>query len=111
MRDEKSAGQAAIELVGMLPLCVAVALGAGQLLAAGLAQELAGTAAQAGAMALLQDNDAPKAARAAVPGWSREKLDIRVHGRTVRVRLRPASVLPGTDALLTATADADAGPK
>ncbi|MBI5103734.1 MAG: hypothetical protein HZB46_01860 [Solirubrobacterales bacterium] len=94
----------------MLPLCVAVALALAQLLAAGAARELAGTAAQAGAMAVLQGGDPKAAARDAVPGWSRGRLDVRVTGRAVRVELRPITVVPGMAAMLAATARADAGP-
>ena len=46
-------GQATVELVGVLPLAVLVALVVGQLLAAGAARELAGNAAEAGAAAML----------------------------------------------------------
>jgi hypothetical protein len=110
MSERACSGQAAVEVVGMVPLCVVVALGVGQLLAAGAARELAGTAAQAGAMALVQGGDPAKAARIAVPGWSRERMAVRVRGRAVSVRMRPVGVLPGTAQLLTAQARADAGP-
>jgi hypothetical protein len=103
-------GQATIELVGVLPLCVAVALGAGQLLAAGAVHELAGTAAEAGAMAILQGGDPTRSARAALPGWSRSRMAVRVSGRTVRVRLRPVTLVPGLSGALAAEATADAGP-
>ncbi|HEU4973932.1 MAG TPA: hypothetical protein VFT50_02490 [Baekduia sp.] len=104
------AGQASIELVGLLPIVAAVALGAGQLLAAGAAREAAGTAAQAGAMAVLQGGDAAGAARRAAPGWSRSRMEVAVDGRRVRVRVTPRSVLPGAAGLLVASAAADAGP-
>jgi hypothetical protein len=103
-------GQASIELVGMLPLCVAAALGAGQLLAAGAAHVMAGSAAQAGAMALVQGGDPARAARAAAPGWSRGRVDVRVRGRSVRVRIVPVAIVPGTASLLAGSAAADAGP-
>jgi hypothetical protein len=108
-RDER--GQSSIELLGMLPLLVTVTLVLGQLLAAGAAHELAGTAAQAAAMAILQGGDPADAARAAVPGWSRRRLDVRITGRAVRVRLRPLAIVPGTAGRLVATATADAGPR
>lgn len=104
------AGQASVELVGVLPVCLAVALAGGQLLAAGAAREAAGAAAQAGAMALVQGGDAAEAARRAVPGWSRERLVVTVDGRRVRVRVLPRSVVPGAARLLVATRVADAGP-
>jgi len=104
------AGQASVELVALLPLLVALALGAGQLLAAGIARELAGHAAQAGAMAILQGGDPEDAARAAIPGWSRAAARITADGHTVAVTLRPRSIVPGLAGLLTAHADASAGP-
>jgi hypothetical protein len=107
----RAEGQATVELVGILPVCVAVALGAGQLLAAGAAHELAGTAAQAGAMAILQGGDPARAARAAVPGWSRSRMDVRVRGGRVRVRLRPVALVPGVAGSLSSEVTADAGPR
>jgi hypothetical protein len=103
-------GQASVELVALLPLAAVVALCAGQVLAAGQARELAGNAAGAGAVGLLQGSDPREAARAALPGWSRERVAVRVDGRRVRVRLRPRAVLPGLSGRLTASAVADAGP-
>ncbi len=103
------AGQASVELVALLPVLVVVVLAALQLLAAGAARELAGHAAGAGAIALLERDDAAAAAREAVPGWSRGRLEVRVTGARVTVRLRPATLLPGLAGLLTATVRADAG--
>jgi hypothetical protein len=103
-------GQASVELVALLPVAVVVALAVAQLLAAGAARELAGNAATAGAAALVQGADARAAARDALPGWPRSRVDLRVDGRRVRVRLRPRRVLPGLAERLTVTAVADAGP-
>ena len=103
-------GQATIELVALLPLCVVVLLGVAQLLAAGAAREAAGAAAQAGAMARLQGGDPEAAARAAAPGWAKSRLWVRVDGRRVAVRIVPRALLPGTAGLLEAHARADAGP-
>jgi hypothetical protein len=103
-------GQASVELVGVLPLVVLLALLLGQLLAAGAARELAGNAAEAGAAALLQGRDPAGAARDALPGWSRERTAITVEGRVVRVQLRPPGLLPGLGSVLEAHAAADAGP-
>jgi hypothetical protein len=104
-------GQATVELVGILPLAVLVALAVGQLLAAGAARELAGNAAEAGAVAILQGGDPSAAARDALPGWSDDRADVRVDGRIVRVRLRPLGVIPGMAERLAASVVADAGPK
>jgi hypothetical protein len=104
-------GQAAVELVAALPLVAVLALTAGQLLAAGAAHELAAHAAEAGAIGLLEGTDPQRAARAALPGWSRDRVQVAVSGRRVRVRVRPPRLLPGVAALLTATSEADAGPR
>jgi hypothetical protein len=103
-------GQAAVEVVAMLPLLFLVALAVCQVLVAGLAREASQEAAQAGAMALLQGGDPHQAARAAVPDWSRNRLSVAVSQRTVRVRVRPISLVPGLSGLLTAASSADAGP-
>lgn len=101
--------QATVETVGVLPLVVTVALAAAQLLAAGVAHELAGHAAEAGAVALLERTDAPRAARAALPGWARSRVDVVVLGHRVRVRVLAPSPLAAVSRLLAASASADAG--
>ena len=106
MSRRAEAGQATIELVGALPLLVAVALAAGQVLSAGLARELADHAAEAGAVASLQDADPADAARRALPGWARDRISVRVSAGAVEVRLRPPVLIPGTASLLTASAAA-----
>lgn len=102
-------GQSTVEVVALLPLLLAVVLALAQLLSAGLAREQAGTAAQAGAMALLQDEDPEDAVREAVPGWSRKRVAVRVKGRRVEVRLRPPTFVPGMADELTARVVAHAG--
>jgi pilus assembly protein CpaE len=109
LRGER--GQAAVELVALLPLLVTVALAAGHVLAAGAARELAGHAAEAAAIAVLRGEDARAAGRASLPSWSRDRIDVRVRGRAVRVRVEPLAVVPGVAELLTATATAHAGPE
>jgi hypothetical protein len=104
-------GQATVELVGILPLAVLVALVVGQLLAAGAARELAGNAAEAGAAAILEGTEPEAAAHDALPGWSEDRVSVRVSGRVVRVRLRPVAVIPGVADRLIATVVADAGPE
>lgn len=104
------AGQASVEVVGVLPLAVLVALAMGQLLAAGAARELAGNAAGAGAVALLQGADARAAARDALPGWFHGRAEVEVQGRRVTVHLRPPSALEAVARALEASATAVAGP-
>ena len=103
-------GQAAVEVVGMLPLLFLVTFAVCQVLVAGLAQEAAHHAAQAGAMAILQDGDAVAQARAAAPDWSRRRMDVSVSGHTVRVRVTPPSLVPGLGRLLASSSSASAGP-
>lgn len=105
-----SPGQASVEAVALAPLLLAVVLAAGQLLAAGVARELAGHAATAGAAALIQGRDGAGAARRALPGWSRRRSVVTVSGRRVAVRLRPPGPAP-LAGLFEAREGADAGPE
>ncbi len=107
---EREAGQASVELAVLAPLLVAIVLAAAQLLAAGAAGALADHAAEAAAVALLQGGDPVAAARAAVPGWSRERMAVKVRGRHVSVRLRPPAPVAALGDLLEGGGDADAGP-
>jgi hypothetical protein len=86
-------GQAAVELVGMVPLVLLVGLVMLQLLAVGYAKVLAGAAAEAGALALVAGADPEAGVREALPGWSRARARIEVSGGRVTVRLRPPSAL------------------
>ena len=60
-----------MELLGAVPVVLAVGLLSLQLLAAGYSKVLAGTAAEAGALALAAGADPRAGAREALPGWSR----------------------------------------
>jgi hypothetical protein len=104
-----AAGQAAVELVALLPLLVAVALGILQALAAGLASELAGHAAQSGAVAIAEGRDGAAAARASLPGWAQSRVRVELQGTRLRVRVTPPSLVPGMGERLTASATADPG--
>ena len=102
-------GQSTVELVALLPLLFVVVFAAAQVLLAGAAREFAGHAAEAGAVAMLEGGDPAKAARDAVPGWSRGRLEVRVHGSVVRVAVRPAALVPPLAGALVAHATARAG--
>lgn len=91
--DRSQAGQATIELIGLLPAMVAVGLVLLQLLAVGYAGVLAGSAAEAGALALAAGADAEAGAKEALPGWSEAGARIAVSGGRVEVQLRPPSPL------------------
>ena len=91
LRHER--GQAAVELLAVLPLVLAVAAAAAQLLAVGYSSVLAGNAAEAAALAAAAGGDPRAAARQALPGWSRAHARVSVSGGEVRVNLRPPTLL------------------
>ncbi len=101
--------QSSVEVLSLLPVLVTAALAAAQFLAAQSARELAHHAAEAGAVAVLEGDDAPQAARQAVPGAARERLRVSVRGRRVAVTLSPVTIVPGLATLLQARAVATAG--
>lgn len=86
-------GQAAVELLALLPLLLTVALVAAQVLAVGYTSVLAGNAAEAGALATAGGADPGAAARHALSGWSRANARVSVAGGEVRVNLRPPALL------------------
>ncbi len=104
-------GQATVEVVALLPLVASAVLALTALLAAGQARELAGHAATAGAMAMLQGGDPVRAARAAAPGVPAGRMTVRVRGRTVRVRVAPRPPFGLAGRVLETSAEADAGPR
>ena len=105
----RQAGQASVELLGALPLLVALALAVFQLLAVGYASVLAGNAAEAGALALAAGGDARAGVREALPGWSRARAEVRVSGGRVGVRLRPPALLGALSDRLAVTGEAAVG--
>jgi Flp pilus assembly protein TadG len=103
-------GQASVEFLGVLPLLLAVALAAAQLLAVGYSSVLAGNAAEAAALAVAAGGDPRVAAREALPGWSRAHARVSVKGGDVRVELRPPALLsaPAGELEISATASVEA---
>ena len=87
-------GQASVELLGAVPVVLLVGAVLLQLLALGYSAALAGSAAEAGALAVAGGGDPQAAARAAIPGWSRAGMRVRIADGRVSVRLRPPSPLP-----------------
>jgi hypothetical protein len=104
-------GQSSIELLALLPLTLVLALGVFALLSARSASGQAAAAAQAGAMAVLQEADPAAAARAALPSGARTRATIRVRGRRLSVTVRPPAEPGILRGALSATASADAGPE
>ena len=97
--------------MALLPLVLLVGLALLALLAGRSAADDAGAAAQAGAMALVQGDDAAAAARAALQPAVRRRAQILVHGRRVTVTVRPATTPAFVAGALAASASADAGPE
>ena len=102
-------GQASIEVVALLPVLALAGAVTFEVLAAGAGRELAAHAAEAGAVALAQGADPRRAARDALPGWSRDGLVVRVRGTRVEVRVRPPIAVPGLAGALASRAAAEAG--
>lgn len=92
MRPRQS-GQAAVEMMGALPVVLLLGLVVLQLLAVGYSSVIAGQAAEAGALAVAAGGAAPDAARSAVPGWSRARMHVEVDAGRVRVSLRPPAAI------------------
>jgi hypothetical protein len=99
-------GQASVELLGVLPVVVALALAVFQLLSVGYASVLAANAAEAGALALAAGGDARAGVREALPGWSRARAEVNVADGEVNVRLRPPALLRALGERLTVTGEA-----
>ena len=103
------AGQSALEVVALLPTLALAALTILQVLVAGATGEYAAHAAEAGAVAILQDQDPAAAARSSLPAWTGRHVAVTVRGRLVRVRLRPRGLVPFVADALASTAEARAG--
>ena len=96
--------------MALLPLTLIAGLAIMAVLAARAASGDAAAAAQAGAMALIQDGDPRDAARDALAADVRRRARIDVRGRSVVVTVRPPSALPFLGDAFAATASAHAGP-
>jgi hypothetical protein len=103
------AGQSTLEVVALLPTLALAALTILQVLVAGATSEYAGHAAEAGAVAILEDHDPAAAARSSLPAWTGRHVAVTVRGRLVRVRLRPRGLVPFVADALASTAEARAG--
>lgn len=104
--DGGQAGQASIELIAGLPALLAAALASFQLLATGYALTLADGAAEAGAIARAVGEDPEDAARAALPGWARDRVEVSEWGGSLIVKLLPPGPLSGLHDGLTVSSRA-----
>lgn len=102
-------GQASVEVLGAVPALLLLGLVVFQLLAVGYSAVLAGTAAEAGALALAGGADAKAGVRESLPGWSRARANVMVSRASVEVRLRPPSPLAAVGRRLEVTGRASVG--
>lgn len=102
----RASGQASVELLAAVPALMLLGFVCFQLLAVGYASVLAGSAAEAGALAIAGGHDARAAIRYALPGWSARRMRVTVAGGSVRVRLQPPSPLRMVGRRLAVSADA-----
>jgi hypothetical protein len=87
-------GQAAAELVVVVPLLIALVAVVAQLCVAGYALWSAGDASRAGARAAHVGGDAEAAALSALPGWLERDAEVDDAG-PVEVRVEAPALLPG----------------
>jgi hypothetical protein len=87
-------GQAAVELVVVVPLLIALVAVVAQLCIAGYALWSAGDAARAGARAAHVGGNAEAAALSALPGWLETGAEVDDAG-PVEVRVEAPALLPG----------------
>ena len=98
-------GQAAVELVAVVPLLIALIAVVAQLAVAGYALWSAGDAARAGARATHVGGDAEAAALSALPGWLERGAEIDAAG-PVEVQVKAPALLPGVPAIPLSAATA-----
>jgi hypothetical protein len=99
-------GQAAVELVALVPLVGVLITALAVALHAHRAREQAAVASHAGAIAALVGRDPTDAARKAAPGVGRDRLQVRRDGRRITVRVRaegPRALVREFDAEQTVT--------
>ena len=91
MRGQR--GQASVEVLAAIPALLVAALVAVQLLVTAYALHLADGAAEAGALALAAGVAAEPAARSALPGWARGRVEVTAEDGRVEVAVRPPAPL------------------
>lgn len=84
----------------MVPIMLVCGLLALQALVAGANHVSADAAAHAAMVASLAGHDATRAARDAVPGWSRGRVRVVASERSIDVNLRPRAFIPQLSPLL-----------
>jgi len=93
-------GQASLEFLASVPAMVLSLVIAIQLAITGYTLHLADGAAEAGALAVAAGTDPEAAARAAMPGWASEQLDVDLSDGLIEVSVRPPAPLPSVSEAL-----------
>ena len=99
-------GQASVELIVAAVALAIAGLAAFQVLAAGRTAAIADGAAEAAAIAAVNGQNPEDAARAAAPGWARDRVHVRERGGRVTVTLGAPAVLRIVPGPLRITAEA-----
>jgi hypothetical protein len=93
-RAGEQRGQAAAELVAVVPIALGLLLAVAQFAVAGYALWTAADAARAGARAAHVGGDPERAARSVLPGWLETDAEVN-SGGPVSVRVEAPALLPG----------------
>ncbi|MDQ3729361.1 MAG: hypothetical protein M3355_07190 [Actinomycetota bacterium] len=104
MKGERA--QASLELLASVPAMVLALVIALQLAITGYTLHLADGAAEAGALAVAAGTDPTQAARAALPGWAAERVDVSTEGGRIEVSVRPPAPLGALSEALEVSASA-----
>jgi hypothetical protein len=104
--ERRGHAQASLELLAGLPVLVAAAGVALQLLLVGYSATIADGAAEAGALAGAAGKSPGDAARESLPGWARARSTVTAAGGRVRVELRPPAPLPAIAGALSVSSEA-----
>ncbi|MEJ7876931.1 MAG: hypothetical protein WKF62_09740 [Solirubrobacterales bacterium] len=104
MKGERA--QASFELLASVPAMVLALVIALQLAITGYTLHLADGAAEAGALAVAADTDPVQAARAALPGWAAERVDVSAEDGRIEVSVRPPAPLESLSEVLEVRASA-----
>lgn len=97
-RVRDTSGQAAAELVAVVPLAIVVVLALAQVAIAGFALWSAADAARAGARAANVGGDPEGAARSALPGWLERSAEV-VGSGPIEVRVEAPALIPGVPSI------------
>jgi hypothetical protein len=97
-------GESLVEVVAMAPIVLLCGLLGLQALAAGAVHVYADNAAHAAALASELGNDPEPAARAALPGWAKGRVKVKIRGQRATVELKPRAIVPQLSKLLVTRA-------